>query len=481
MYNKNKSVITSKTTKHRCIDSGFITHLISISKFVIIISILPIIGFTQNDQLHTIEGKLQVGNDSIAPTEGTIRYNTLTRDFEGWTGTEWKSFTFNQSDIANAFVDPDASTFSYIGNDIDMSIYHAIAGSLANDKVHVFSVNDGCWGWQHSIVNNDLPGYASTDEFGASVALNVNAGSYQIAAIASPGNDFYGDNAGHVGVYRIRETGSTYEYRIAPNDIAAGDQFGRSMDVNSNFIVISSIYDDDLYTNSGSVYFYRDNITGAALKQKITSPQAVANGNFGYEVHYYGSDLFIYARGEGGWTLNGRVYHYTYIPISGIFTLNQIIDNPEPGNYRYFGNSLSCEGDHLMIGTAQSVTDEYDGTVIFYKRNPDTNNWDYTQKITVPYNSDNDNFGTAIAVDSERMVASAPGYDAKGKDSGALFVFEYDGSDWNQTKMLTVADSHPNANIGTALSTFSFWYNSIMVGSRNFNNQTGAVHFLKVK
>jgi len=457
--------------------------------YLLVIWVFPIALQSQNIGIGTmappqrlsINGKLHIGDDATAPTEGTIRYNTMTRDFEGWTGSEWKSLTFNQSDISTAFTDPNATTFSYIGYATDMSTSLAVAGSLYNNKVEVFSVNNGCWGWQYSISNSGTPGSTVSSQFGAEVKL---LGSYQseVLAVGEPGNANYGNGAGIVGVYRLDDQGATYQYHIAPPDIAAGDAFGRSIGGGSVHMAIGSPYDDDLFTNSGSVYFYRDNVTGAALRQKITSPNAEANGNFGYKVYYNGGyDMFIYARGEGGYTLNGLVYHYLYAPLTQTWSLNQIIGNPEPGNNRYFGSSLDFEGDYMMLSTAQTSTGNYDGTVLFYERNPTTEQWDYTQKLTIPYNSDNDNFGTGIVVDSERMVASAPGYDAKGKNTGALFVFERNGSTWTQTKMLTVADSHPNAYIGRSLSTYSFWYNSLIVGSTSFNNNTGTVHFLKVK
>jgi len=438
------------------------------------------IGTTTPTQKLTVEGKIQVSDDVTTPTKGTIRYNDLTDDFEGWTGFEWKSLTFNQEDISNGFVDPSASTFSYIGYSTTMSTRLAAAGSLYANKVNIFAVNDGCWGWQYSISNSAIPSSTTSSQFGASVDL---FGSYtsEILAVGEPGNSHYGTGAGIVGVYRVGSTSSTYQYHIAAPDIAAGDAFGRSISASGVQMAIASPYADGAYSNSGAVYIYRDNVTGAAMKQKITSPQQETNGNFGYKVLMSGYDLFIYARGEGGWTLNGRVYHYVYQPIPGIYTYQQTIGNPEPGSYRYFGAAMAVEGDHLMIGTAQSDGSTYDGTVLYYERQAATNMYSYTQKLTVPYTSTNDNFGTGIAVDSDRMVASAPGFDGKGANSGGLFVFERDGSTWTQTKTLTVADGKPNDYIGTSLSTWSFWYNSIIVGSTSVNTSTGAVHFLKVK
>lgn len=456
--------------------------------FIVLISFLSVSIFAQHvgigtvspPQRLTIEGKLQVGDDMTSPTEGAIRYNDVTNDFEGWTGSEWKSFTFNQADISTAYTDPNASTFSYIGHDVDASLYFAVAGSLAHDKVDVFAKTNNCWGWQYSISNN-LPSNTPTDNFGQAVDM-FGGIAYETIAVGAPGNDHHGLGAGMAGVYHVDNTATTFLYSVAPPDISAGDEFGRSMSGSGNYIAISSPFDDDVYNNSGSVYIFRHQNTGAAMVQKIVSPQVEANGQFGYKVVMSGSDLLIYARGEGGWTYSGKVYHYVWNNLNQIFVFNQAIGNPQPGNYRYFGASMDADGDHLMIGISTLNQGVNDGGVFYYKKNTTTNMWGNTQTISGPYTSDDDNFGTGIAVDREgKLVVSAPGYDAKGKNAGALFLFEYDGSLWNLSKTLTVGDSRPNGKIGSDIAAYSIKYDQVIIGSPQWNNQTGAVHFLKAK
>lgn len=51
---------------------------------------------TPNQELD-VNGKIKISNDGRTPTAGTIRYTTVTDDFEGYDGTEWKSLTEQKS------------------------------------------------------------------------------------------------------------------------------------------------------------------------------------------------------------------------------------------------------------------------------------------------------------------------------------------------------------------------------------------------
>ena len=55
------------------------------------------INKTNPSQVLDINGKLQVGDDAAPATEGTIRYNAATKEYEGYNGTAWVSFTQNKS------------------------------------------------------------------------------------------------------------------------------------------------------------------------------------------------------------------------------------------------------------------------------------------------------------------------------------------------------------------------------------------------
>lgn len=49
-------------------------------------------------QALDVSGKIKVGDDQIAPVAGTIRYNRVSKTFEGYDGTEWSVFNPDSED-----------------------------------------------------------------------------------------------------------------------------------------------------------------------------------------------------------------------------------------------------------------------------------------------------------------------------------------------------------------------------------------------
>ena len=55
------------------------------------------IGTSSPTQKIDIAGKIKIGNDNQTGTEGTIRYNSSNKYFEGFDGTNWVAFNANNS------------------------------------------------------------------------------------------------------------------------------------------------------------------------------------------------------------------------------------------------------------------------------------------------------------------------------------------------------------------------------------------------
>ncbi len=114
---------------------------------------------------------------------------------------------------------------------------------------------------------------AAGDNFGYSVA----AGSNKIV-IGSPGDDDKGNSSGSVYVFDID---GNQQIKITASDGAASDNFGHSVAIGCNVIVVGAPYDDDKGSNSGSVYIFKRDGT---LIRKITAPDGAADDNFGWSV-----------------------------------------------------------------------------------------------------------------------------------------------------------------------------------------------------
>lgn len=80
------------------------------------------IGTTNPQSRLDVNGKIKISDDNINPTEGTMRYNNTTKNFEGYDGTNWvilnnnPSFNITTITAPNNNV-PNSSEFSFISGD----------------------------------------------------------------------------------------------------------------------------------------------------------------------------------------------------------------------------------------------------------------------------------------------------------------------------------------------------------------------------
>lgn len=102
-----------------------------------------------------------------------------------------------------------------------------------------------------------------------------------------------------------------------------------------------------------------------------------------------------------------------------------------------FGSDISVFKDHLIIGARNEDADENGanpltdaGAVYFYHKDA-SDHWVLSQKICAPNRSEDDNFGESVSLQGNTAVVGAPGYVAANGHYGAIYIYEYDGSQWN--------------------------------------------------
>jgi hypothetical protein len=203
----------------------------------------------------------------------------------------------------------------------------------------------------------------------------------------------------------------------AQDDAAAGDQFGRSVDIWGGTIVVGAPYKDDS--------------TGAA---------------------------YVFQRSGTAWSQPFR------LPVSGI----------EPGDN--FGISVAISRDTVVVGASE---DNGRGTAYIFQRNQGgPNNWGQVKKLTIndavgPY----DQFSVAII--GNTVVVGAYGDDAKGDNAGAAYIFQrnQDGPDnWGQVKKLTADDAASGDWFGWSVATNGL---SVVVGAPRDNGHKGSTYIFQ--
>lgn len=63
------------------------------------LSLTAQVGVNNNDPEQTLDvnGKVKIGNDDTTPSDGTVRYNDIEEDFQGYADGEWQSLTKSNS------------------------------------------------------------------------------------------------------------------------------------------------------------------------------------------------------------------------------------------------------------------------------------------------------------------------------------------------------------------------------------------------
>ncbi len=197
----------------------------------------------------------------------------------------------------------DAEDLDEFGTSVTISGDYAIVGAqyedsggLSSGAAYVFYRNQGGtdnWGEVLKMTASDA---AAGDMFGFSVALS---GDY--AVVGAYSEDGGGSDRGAAYIY-YRNQGGTDLWgevvKLTASDAETLDEFGVSVAINSDYVVIGASYEDGTGNNCGAAYIYDRNVGGQDLwgeVMKIVASDAQDGDNFGASVAVSGDFVAILA------------------------------------------------------------------------------------------------------------------------------------------------------------------------------------------
>jgi len=158
--------------------------------------------------------------------------------------------------------------------DNDTALISTVSGS-----VYVFVRSGTTWTQQQKLVASDG---ATGDNFGyysRSVALDGDT-----ALIGATGDDDKGTDSGSAYVFVRSGTTWTQQQKLVAGDGFAEDKFGYSVALAGDTAVISAIFEDDKGSESGSIYLFVRSGTTWSQQQKLVASDGGAGDQFGYSV-----------------------------------------------------------------------------------------------------------------------------------------------------------------------------------------------------
>lgn len=260
------------------------------------------------------------------------------------------------------------------------------------------------------------------DQFGYSVAIS---GDYAIVG-ADYEDGGVGDPLANAGAaYIFRRTGpNSWDAgaKITATDPQAGDNFGHAVAIDGDYAIVAAHMEDggagDPLTGAGAVYLYHrtgTNAWDAGVKIVASDPQA--NDQFGYSVAISGDYVVVGAVDEDGGIGNpilnmGAAYIYRRIGANAWGVAFKIVA-PDAQVADSFGSAVSLSGDVAIVGARDEDGGAGDpfpnaGAAYIYHRTG-TNTWDAGTRIDAADPHGGDWFGAAVSISGDYAIVGAHG------------------------------------------------------------------------
>ena len=315
----------------------------------------------------------------------------------------------------------------------------AIGGETVSNagSVYIFK-NDGSDNWiqvQKKVASNR----SENNYFGYSVSMN---GEYAV-----------------VGAYgRMESRGAAYVLKKGPSDAwselqiiystdgSPYDCFGSSVsidEITKTVIVGAKNEDEDAggqntLSSAGSAYVFKnDGSDNYSQTEKIVpnSSDRKDHSEFGNSISISGSYVIIGARTESHSGGSGAAYVFKNDG-NGNWLQNSRIDaGSDSENNSFFGNSVSIDGDNIIIG-AYGESDDASGSnykasagAAYIFKKDGNGNWTQDSKIVASDRASSDDFGFGVAISGDWAIAGAE-YEDKDtlgnniqSDAGSAYLF----------------------------------------------------------
>ena len=305
-------------------------------------------------------------------------------------------------------------------------------------RAYVFVRTNGTWTQQAQLQASDG---ASGDEFGYSVAISgetIVVGSWRSNAPTS--------NSGAAYVFTRSGTTWTQQQKITAGDGAADDEFGNSVAINGDTIAVGSHSADQPSGNghAGAVYIFNRSGTTWTQSQKLIPTGTVLFGDFlGESVAVSGDTLVAGASGDQEPTRTNRGTVYVYSRSGGTFTQQQKLVVPDTTPSTQLGSSVAIDGDTIAsgaLGDTPTPGQPNHGSVYVFARSG--GGFGLPQKLNSSDSATSDYFGWSVAVRGDTIAVGARYDDTPiGTDAGSAYVFRRSGSTWTEHQKLTPTDA----------------------------------------
>jgi FG-GAP repeat protein len=290
------------------------------------------------------------------------------------------------------------------------------------------------------------------DNFGLSVAVSGNT-----AVVGTPTKDDFGDLSGAVYVF-VRAGADTNQWiqvaKLIPRDVRRGLQFGRSVAISGDTIIVGAVGDDEHGEFTGSAYIFARHRGGPNAwgeVAKLRASDAARGDVFGESVSISGDTAVVGApQNQAPFPARAGfatifVRNHLGIDVWGEVARVKASDGQSGDR---FGSSISISGGTIIVGSPDDDHPELPffgigagSAYIFARQSNMPVAWAEVVKLIARDAVTGDGFGWAVAIDGDAAIVGAPGGAPGGlgqPSTGVAYVFSRGSAtaEWGETAKL---------------------------------------------
>jgi acetyltransferase-like isoleucine patch superfamily enzyme len=348
----------------------------------------------------------------------------------------------------------DGTQQSYMGTGVALSgntalvgtYYADVPGSPNQGAGYVYVRTGTTWAEQAKLTASD----GARDNFlGYSVAIDGDT-----AVLGAFGADISGKaNQGAAYVFTRSGTTWTQQAKLTAGDGAAADQFGFSVALSGNTVVVGANQATiGGNTKQGAAYVFTRSGTTWSQQAKLTAIGGVADDNFGVSAALTGNTALIGAPvAEVSGVRIGAGYVFTRSGTTWTQQARLTADDGAASDLLGFSAALDNTGTTALLGAynADVGSNANQGAGYVFTRTGTT--WAQQAKLTAGDGAAEDQAGYSVALSGNTAILGAYGADVSGKaDQGAAYLFTRSGTTWAQGPKITGDDAQAGDRVGAS-------------------------------
>jgi hypothetical protein len=235
-------------------------------------------------------------------------------------------------------------------------------------------------------------------------------------------------------------------------------EFGWSVAISGNTAVVGARnHDPDMgkgpLANAGAAFIFVRSGDTWIQEAKLIPKDAQAGDTFGVSVAIDGNAVVVGATGTDVDDVDNAGAAYVFVRQGIIWTQKAKLVASDPGMDDGFGVSVGIDGNTVAVGAdGKDQLPVYDTGAVYVFLFRGTS-WDQKAKLTSPELPIGDYFGSSVAISNDRLVVGATEANPNGnRGPGSAYVFQGSGNSWHLEAKLTAKDARNGDFFGNAVA-----------------------------